>query len=139
MLNFLEIRAKHPKAHQKLIEWANIFDKSKGFSKYDVMHLAGDGIQSDCYKPRDLYDFFANQDIKITLFGIIRYDGAFEYAPIIWYWLNGWHTTYLNEGNLWHERNGSGNNYMPIWGFVSQAEAEVVAFGKSFEILERKL
>lgn len=134
MLNFLEIRTQYPKSHECLLEWSQKQDR---YTQKDICYLQ-DICQSDYFKPRDLYDFFGEQDIKITLFGIIRYDGEFEYAPIIWYFLRGyWYATFLNIDNLWHERDDK--NYMPIWGYVSQQEAEYVAFRKGFEILENKL
>ena len=119
-MNWTLIKEKYPKAHKKLGEW---LDWDKHLEKYQ--HLL--------HNDRDLYDFFDEQGIYIT----VMYDGLAPFQAQITQEgksENGseyiWHLPDFRFSDTW-------KNYYKK--YKTRTEAEEQAFLKAFSILEEKL
>lgn len=118
MINYNEIKDKHPKAFELLIEWGYNLDRGSIFidEDYGILRFCEEG---HVFNNRYLYDFFDEQGIKII--HIPSYNNGYEWCSAM-ILING---SDANSGDL--------NEYS------TRTDAETNAFTKAFELLERKL
>ena len=126
-----EIEKKYPKAFDKFIEWLvddkkaqNIYYHYDGLSNNEIIGAGYDNFEDGCSYARgatmrDLYDFFDEQEIIISINSIIGSDKT------------DWRWTIYNYKTV--------RIYGSELTFNTRTEAEQESFTKAFEILEERL
>ena len=116
-MNWKEIEKKHSKAWELLDSW-----KYEGLDIDCMQWVDKHGCSEDTFNIRDLYDFFDEQGIYVSVLKIVNKAGF-------------WFTIRQIPESVYDIHSG----YDLSLYFNLRKEAEQAAFLKAFEILEEKL